>query len=52
MFSREITGSLRQELLWERRVTCALNRKILSTKLSESRGNFDAGLLDYHQKGW
>lgn len=52
MFSREITGSLRQELFRERRVTSALNRKILSIKLSESRGDFDAGLLDYHQKGW
>ena len=52
MFSREVPGFLQQELLWERRVTSALNKKILSTKLSESRGNFDAGHLDYHQKGW
>lgn len=52
MFSKEMTGFLRQELLRERRVTSALSRKILSTNLSESRGDFDSGFPDYHQKRW
>lgn len=65
MFSKELTGSLRKGLLWERETQSstfnAVRRKHTTIKNLqnypiENRNScsfhFDAGLQDYHQRGW